>query len=78
MSDVTGYDMMPVSEDPAVYGAGFENWFRQDFARPGFCVELTPTGNGAVPHEDADFEPLIWDKAKYLVAELINQALCEQ
>ncbi len=78
MSDVTGYDMMPVSEDPAVYGAGFENWFRQDFARPGFCVELTPTGNGAVPHDDADFEPLIWDKAKYLVAELINQALCEQ
>ncbi len=75
MSDVTGYDLMPVSEDAAVYGAGFENWFRQEFSRPGFCVELTPTGNGAVPHDDAEFESLIWDKTRYLVAELINQAL---
>lgn len=78
MADVTGYELMPVSEDPAVYAAGFENWFRQDFSRPGFCIELTPTGNGSAPHDDADFESLIWSKAKYLVAELINQALLEE
>jgi hypothetical protein len=78
MADVTGYELMPVSEDPAVYGAGFENWFRQDFSRPGFCVELTPTGNGSAPHDDADFESLIWDKAKYLVAELVSQTLAEE
>lgn len=78
MADVTGYELMPVSEDPAVYAAGFENWFRQDFSRPGFCIELTPTGNGSAPHDDADFESLIWSKAKYLVAELINQALLEK
>ncbi|MGI5848548.1 MAG: M14 family zinc carboxypeptidase [Christensenellales bacterium] len=71
LSDVTGYKLMPVSEDPAVYGAGFENWFRQEFARPAFCVELTPVGNGATPHEDKDFETLIWDKAKYLCVTLI-------
>lgn len=75
MADITGYDLMPVSEDPAVYAAGFENWFRQDFSRPAFCVELTPTGNGSAPHDDADFETLVWSKAKYLVADLIDQAL---
>ncbi len=75
LAAVTGYELMPVSEDPAVYGAGFENWFRQDFSRPAFCVELTPVGNGSTPHNDEEFSSLIWDKAKYLCAELFTQAL---
>ncbi len=75
MADVTGYELMPASEDPAVYAAGFENWFRQDFSRPAFCVELTPAGNGSAPHDDADFEVLVWNKAKYLVADLMEQTL---
>lgn len=75
MADVTGYELMPASEDPAVYAAGFENWFRQDFLRPAFCVELTPSGNGSAPHDDADFESLVWNKAKYLVADLMQQTL---
>lgn len=75
MADVTGYELMPASEDPAVYAAGFENWFRQDFSRPAFCVELTPSGNGSAPHDDADFESLVWNKAKYLIADLMQQTL---
>jgi hypothetical protein len=75
LSDVTGYALNPVSEDPAVYGAGFENWFRQEFKRPAFCIELTPAGNGAAPHNDEEFQTLIWDKAKYLCADLVHQAL---
>ncbi|MGN0551316.1 MAG: Ig-like domain-containing protein [Acutalibacteraceae bacterium] len=35
-----GYSLMPTSTDDNDYGGGFENWFRQEFNRPGFCVEL--------------------------------------
>ncbi len=75
LADVTGYKLMPVSQDPAVYAAGFENWFRQEFMRPAFCVELTPPDGGSAPHDDSAFSSLIWSKAKYLCAELIKQAL---
>jgi hypothetical protein len=75
LADVTGYSLNPVSEDPAVYGAGFENWFRQEYERPAFCIELTPAGNGSAPHDDGEFTSLIWDKAKYLCAEMITQAV---
>ncbi|MBR3843895.1 MAG: hypothetical protein IKM39_00130 [Clostridia bacterium] len=41
------------SEDVNGFGGGFENWFRNEFKRPGFCLELmpldvkvTPTTNG--------------------------------
>ncbi len=74
LADVTGYELMPVSEDPAVYGAGFENWFRQDFERPGFCVELTPVDNGSAPHDDAEFDELVWRPSKLICAALMEQA----
>ncbi|MFZ5973785.1 MAG: M14 family metallopeptidase [Bacillota bacterium] len=74
LGEVSGYKLMPVSEDPSVYGAGFENWFRQDFKRPAFCIELTPTGNGSAPYDDALFDKLIWKKAKTLCATLMQQA----
>jgi predicted deacylase len=74
LADVTGYELMPVSEDPAVYGAGFENWFRQDFERPGFCVELTPTGNGSAPHDDTEFEELVWQPCQEICAALMERA----
>lgn len=75
LADVTGYSLMPVSEDPAQYAAGFENWFRQDFAQPAFCVELTPSDNSSAPHDDSQFITLVWSKAKYLCADLIYQAV---
>ena len=74
LADVTGYKLMPVSEDPSVYGAGFENWFRQDFKRPAFCVELTPSDNSSAPHDDAAFEDLVWSKSKCVGASLMEQA----
>jgi len=74
LADVTGYKLMPVSEDPAVYGAGFENWFRQDFERPGFCVELTPSNNTSAPHDDTRFDSLVWKRTKYVGALLMQQA----
>ena len=75
IAEVTGYALMDVSGDPSVYGAGFENWFRQEYLRPGFCIELTPVGNGSLPHEDAEFESLVWSRAKGLTTVLMQQAL---
>jgi hypothetical protein len=74
LAEVTGYELMPVSEDPAVYGAGFENWFRQEFKRPGFCVELTPSDKTSVPHDDTQFDALVWKRSKYVGALLMLQA----
>ncbi len=71
----TGYDIVPPSEDPAVYGAGFENWFRQEFLRPGFCIELTPTDGTSLPHDDADFDAIVWEDAKSIAAILMQDAL---
>lgn len=75
ISEVTGYALMEVSGDPAVYGAGFENWFRQQYMRPGFCIELTPVGDGSLPHDDAQFDELVWSRAHDLVSVLMQQAL---
>lgn len=75
IAEVTGYALMETSSDPAVYGAGFENWFRQEYLLPGFCIELTPVGNGSLPHEDAQFDILVWNRAKGLATVLMEQAL---
>lgn len=75
LSASTGYEMLPPSQDPAAYGAGFENWFRQAFEKPGFCIELTPVDGTSVPHDDADFDALVWDKAKDIGKILMESAL---
>ena len=75
LSSSTGYDLVPPSEDPAVYGAGFENWFRQEFEKPGFCIELTPSDGTSLPHDDADFDEIVWDDAKYITAILMQDTL---
>lgn len=75
MSKLTGYALMPVSENPSVYGAGYENWFRLEFERPAFCIELTYFNDVNVPHDDARFDSLVWSKAKYLGLFLADEAL---
>ncbi len=63
-SELTGYVLMPVSEEPAKFGAGFENWFRLKYKKPAFCVELTPVDNTNMPHPDERFDELVWLPAK--------------
>lgn len=75
LADVTGYDLQPVSQDPSQYGAGFENWFRQEYELPAFCIELTPTTGDSAPHDDSMFSDIIWSKASCLCAELMAQAV---
>ncbi|NLX64633.1 MAG: hypothetical protein GX022_07665 [Clostridiaceae bacterium] len=72
---LTRYQSMPVSEDPAIYGAGYENWFRLAFLRPAFCIELTPYNNTDVPHDDKKFDSLVWNNAKYIGLFLAEEAL---
>ena len=71
---LTKYTMEPVSQKPSVYGAGFENWFRLRFSRPGLCIELTPMNNTDVPHNDAKFDSLVWSKAKAIGLFLADEA----
>lgn len=75
IAGVCGYELMPTSQDPGSYAAGFENWFRQEFLNPGLLVELTPSLGGTMPHNDKYFFSLIWDKAKYICAETMQAAL---
>ena len=72
LSAVSGYTMMPISDSEGIYAAGFENWFRQEFLRPGILVELTPSTGGAMPHHDKQFFPLVWDKTKKLCAQALK------
>lgn len=72
--EVSGYRKMPVSEDPSSYGAGFENWFRQEFSRPGLCIELTPSDGSSVPHDVQAFDDIVWNKTELIFAVLMEQA----
>jgi g-D-glutamyl-meso-diaminopimelate peptidase len=74
LSKVSSYEIIPPSQDPTYYAAGFENWFRQEFLRPGLLVELTPSDNSCVPYDDQDFYNLVWEKASTMVAEMMQFA----
>jgi hypothetical protein len=75
LSKLTRYRLMPVSEKPSVFGAGYENWFRLEFKRPAFCIELTPYNKTDIPHDDKKFDFLVWNRAKYIGLLLADEAL---
>jgi predicted deacylase len=78
LSSLTKYQRMPISEDPSIYGAGYENWFRAEFLRPAFCIELTPYNNTDVPHDDKKFDSLVWNNARYIGLFMADEALRRQ
>lgn len=75
MAHSSGYHIMPVSSDPAVFAAGFENWFRAEFDRPGILIELTPYRHGPIPHNMYLFDSICFAKAKYLPICFLNRDL---
>lgn len=75
LAALTKYKKLPVSKKPSIYGAGYENWFRMEFERPAFCIELTPHNNTDVPHDDKKFDSLVWNNAKYIGLFLADEAL---
>ncbi len=58
------YRKTKVSEDPKVYGCGFENWFRKKMKRPAFCIELSPYVEGGKQHPDYMFDELVWQHGR--------------
>ncbi len=44
------------STDVNGFGGGFENWFRQQFKRPGFCLELMPLDIKVTPVTNANHQ----------------------
>lgn len=58
------YRKTKISQDPKIYGCGFENWFRTRMKRPGFCIELSPFVEGGKQHPDSMFDELVWQHAK--------------
>lgn len=68
LNKVCGYIKSSKSTDVNGYGGGFENWFRCEFGKPGFCVELVPVKYGYTykMSENSDFEKLtVWSKTRY-------------
>ena len=49
-----GFYKCPTSSDLSLYGGGFENWFRYNYGREGFCIELMPLGYSVSPLSDYD------------------------
>ncbi|MBR6408285.1 MAG: hypothetical protein IKS19_06895 [Clostridia bacterium] len=72
IADYTGYKKMRSTSRVNDYGGGLENWFRYKYKRPGICVEMTPSNGVKGPHNDADFDRLVWDKAKYIGLVVID------
>lgn len=58
------YRKTKVSQDPKIYGCGFENWFRARMKRPAFCIELSPFVEGGKQHPDSMFDELVWKYAR--------------
>lgn len=69
VAHLTGYSLAPVSRDPKVFAAGFENWFRERMRRPCLLFELAPY-DGPVPSDMREFDTLVWDKVKNIGLEL--------
>lgn len=57
------YRKTKISQDPKIYGCGFENWFRARMKRPAFCIELSPFVEGGKQHPDSMFDELVWQYA---------------
>ncbi len=68
LNKVCGFVISPSSTDVNSYGGGFENWFRQTYKKPGFCVELVPLDQNYryEIERTKDFNNLTnWSKTKY-------------
>lgn len=77
--DITGYTLSKVSTNPAIFGCGFENWFKVNYYRFAMCVELSPhPGVSHIQHPDGDFDRLVWSRARYLIPQMAVDALTYQ
>lgn len=63
LRDVCGYKLLGPSKIKNL-GGGFENWFRAEYKRPGFCVELIDPKYTKFVNENFD-RNVNWQRTKY-------------
>jgi len=71
LTDASGYALLPVSDNPGIFAASFEAWFRDAFLRPALMIRLSPAAGGMMPMDDRDFFSLVWKKARLVCVEIL-------
>jgi g-D-glutamyl-meso-diaminopimelate peptidase len=72
LADVSGYTLLPTGDNPGIFAASFETWFRDAFLRPALLIRLAPAAGGVMPMNDRDFFSLVWKKARLLCAAALE------
>ena len=68
LTDASGYALLPMADNPGIFAASFETWFRDAYLRPALQIRLAPASGGVLPVNEKDFYQLIWKKASSLCA----------
>ena len=66
LADTSDYALLPVADNPGIFAASFETWFRDAFLRPALQIRIAPASGGVLPVNERDFFQLIWKKASGL------------
>lgn len=72
LSELTGYQLHPAK--PNYRGANFNDWFIQEFDRPGYILELVPFEGEDGSHDDLDYLEEEWENNRELGIYLSNIA----
>jgi len=70
IAEESGYRILPPSADPAVYAAGYENWFREKIGMPCILIEAGKY-DSAEPFKMEEFYPEIWEKLKNVIPKML-------
>ena len=70
ITEKCSYRIFEETTDPDLYSGGLENWFRYEYKRPAFCIELIPFEQGQkwdsyVGYNYSFDEAVDWEKTKY-------------
>ncbi len=70
-----GFYRCNTSTDVNGYGGGFENWFRETYKRPGFCLELMPLTISISSRSDTNHKyfssSVRWNTTKYVFPDMM-------
>ena len=72
LADISRYALLPPDDNPGIFAASFETWFRNEFLRSALLVRLAPAAGGVMPVNERDFFPLVWKKGRYICAQAME------
>ncbi len=73
LAAVSGYALLPVGDNPGIFAASFETWFRDAFHRPALFIRIAPAAGGMMPARERDFFQLVWKKSRLLGAAALDE-----